>query len=109
MYECMTISREELLRRIKSCILEIEPDAEIILYGSQARGDAREESDWDFLILLNHPVARKGMDAIRDKIYTEVEWDAGAVLSSIIRFRQNWQTMSVSPFYQNVMREGTRV
>jgi len=25
----------------------------VILFGSQVRGDAREDSDWDILILLN--------------------------------------------------------
>ena len=29
------------------------PDAEIYLYGTQARGDAKALSDWDLLILLN--------------------------------------------------------
>ena len=27
--------------------------AKVILFGPQARGDAREDSDWDILILLN--------------------------------------------------------
>ena len=46
------MKREELLERVKQTIHEIEPDADIILYGSRARGDAHPESDWDFLILL---------------------------------------------------------
>lgn len=42
-----------VLKKIKSIIKQIEPQAEIILYGSRARGDERPDSDWDLLILVN--------------------------------------------------------
>jgi hypothetical protein len=38
-----------LLRRVKQAVHAVEPDAEVILYGSRAREDARSESDWDSL------------------------------------------------------------
>lgn len=44
-----------LLRRIKKLVHEIVPDAQIILYGSRARGDAHANSDYDILILVNGP------------------------------------------------------
>lgn len=47
------MKREELLEQVKQAVHEIEPGAEIILYGSRARSDAQAESDWDFLILLD--------------------------------------------------------
>lgn len=48
------MKRDELLEQVKQSVHEIEPDADIILYGSRARGDAHAESDWDFLILLSN-------------------------------------------------------
>ncbi len=60
---------------MKQAILEIEPSAEIILYGygSLSRGDFNEESDWDFLILVEGTVDDKRIDNIRHRLY-EVEW-----------------------------------
>jgi len=38
----------ELLRKAKAAVKEVEPEAEIYLFGSRARGDFNLESDWDF-------------------------------------------------------------
>jgi predicted nucleotidyltransferase len=63
------VKRDELLEYVKQTICEIEPDADIILYGSRDRGDARAESDWDFLMLLDGGVDDKRTDAIRHRLY----------------------------------------
>ena len=33
----------------------LPPGSELYLYGSRARGDARPDSDWDLLVLLDNP------------------------------------------------------
>ena len=43
----------ELLKQCKAAITDILPDAEIILYGSRARGDAHPDSDYDLLVLTD--------------------------------------------------------
>jgi len=43
----MDAKSNEILKRIKANVLEIDASAEVILYGSRARGDARKDSDWD--------------------------------------------------------------
>ena len=40
----------EILREVANSVLPA--DAHVWLYGSRARGDAHEDSDWDLLILL---------------------------------------------------------
>jgi len=101
------MNREELLERVKGAIYEIEPHAEIILYGSRARKDSEGESDWDFLILLDGPVNDQRIDRIRHRLY-EIEWERDEVLCSIVRSREEWNSpVSKSiPFHQNVELEG---
>jgi len=100
-------SRENLVARIKDAVLALEPEAEIILYGSRARGDADEESDWDLLIILEGRVDNARADRVRNALY-EVEWDLGEVLCSIIYSRRDWETplYRAMPFHESVDREG---
>ena len=65
--------QKDLLKQVKNAVQEIEVEAEILLYGSRARGDSIDQSDWDFLILLDGKVDDKRTDRIRHRLY-EVEW-----------------------------------
>jgi predicted nucleotidyltransferase len=38
---------------IRKYVSEVEPSAEVILYGSRARGDERADSDWDIIAHMN--------------------------------------------------------
>jgi len=101
------MKKEVLLQLVKKAIKEIEPDAKIILYGSRTKGRARDDSDWDFLILVDGPVDFRRIDKIRHRLY-EIEWDSGEVLCSIVRSREEWKKpiSKVTPFFQSVERDG---
>ncbi|RJR43777.1 MAG: nucleotidyltransferase domain-containing protein [Desulfobacteraceae bacterium] len=104
------MNREELLKDIRQAVSEIEPDAEIILYGSRSRRDSNPESDWDLLILVDGPLNDERTDRIRHRLY-EVEWKSGEVISSIVRNQEEWNSAiyRALPFHQRVQREGIRI
>ena len=104
------MQRAELLKRVKQAVHEVEPAADIVLYGSRARGNAHAESDWDFLILLDGEVDDARTDAIRHRLY-DIEWDGGEVLCSIVRSRQEWDSslQQVTPFAKILREQGIRM
>ena len=104
------MQRAALLARVKQAVHEIEPEADILLYGSRARGDAHVESDWDFLILLDGVVDDARTDAIRHRLY-DIEWDCGEVLCAMVRSRQEWDSSlhQVTPFAKILREQGIRV
>ena len=102
--------REKILKRIKSIILEKEPDARIILYGSRARGNPHPESDWDILILLKKENIKPDIiESIHDSLY-DYGLETGEVFSTMIYSEKEWNNKyRVTPFYMNIMEEGEAI
>ncbi|MDP2861704.1 MAG: nucleotidyltransferase domain-containing protein [Desulfobacterales bacterium] len=102
--------RDEILKKVKKTVLKIEPSAEVILYGSRARDDYLEHSDWDFLVLVDGSVDTTRTDRIRHALF-EIELETDQIISSIIRSRQEWNSpkYSVVPLHKNVEREGIHI
>ena len=84
-----------------------DPDAEIILFGSRARAQATNNSDWDILILLNkNEVTRKQEKEFRDELYT-VELETGEPISTFVFSKSDWEGRhKYTPLYQNIKRDG---
>ncbi len=97
----------ELLRRCKAAIQNVVPDAKVVLYGSRARGDASEDSDYDLLAIVDckadYPLREQMYDAL-----FPIELETGAVLTLIVHSSDEWSMplRRVTPFYKNVEREG---
>lgn len=88
----------------------IEPDAETILFGSEARGDAMPNSDIDLLVLLDaQKVNPERETRITQHLY-ELELDTGIIISPLIMTRRQWEGRPFdTPFTINVMNDGVRI
>lgn len=97
----------EIIEKIKEKILEVNSEAEIWLYGSRARGDVHEESDWDILILLNKDnVSRKDEMPFRESVF-DLQLEYEESISVFALSKKNWEEKHlVTPFYENVKSEG---
>ena len=54
---------------IKNDVLDLIPDAEVILFGSRARRDFHEDSDWDILVLTYKNVTHGLKRQVSDKLF----------------------------------------
>lgn len=95
--------QDEVIRGITDLGKEILPKGSSLwLYGSRARGDARPDSDYDLLILLDKDqISSKDHD---DYVYpmTVMGDGMGAEVNPHIYTRKDWNRWWLSPFYTNV-------
>lgn len=103
----MKTSKTRIFNQIKRIVKVKETSAKIYLYGSRSRGTAKDNSDWDLLILLNRDdISNEVEREITYPLY-DLEFDTGEVISPMIYSEKEWNSKyKVTPFYQNVMREG---
>ena len=104
------MKRPDVVDRIKKEVKKLEPHVETILYGSEARGDARRDSDIDLLMLVDSDkVTYAEKDAILTPLY-DIELDTGIIISTIILPRKEWENRPfLTPFQDNINREGIRL
>ena len=115
----MPFPSDHWLYRLKAEILKIEPTAQLILYGSRARGDAKPDSDWDLLLLTEKPKLsfeermkiRRPLTLIELELIlrpiTLQELDLAEVLSLQIFNLNEWHNkFRITPYYENIQREG---
>ena len=100
--------RTDITQSIKTALKSIPYDVEAWLYGSEARGDARPNSDIDLLVLVDSPtITPKDEDAIFAPLYN-IELETGVLINPIIISKKQWNSR-ITPFHLNVTNERVRL
>lgn len=101
------MKRTDVVERIKLVAHKMQPLAQTILYGSEARGDARPDSDIDLLVLVDtDKLSYSDKDRIIAPFY-DIELETGIVISTMIMPRKDWENRPfLTPFQYNVNKEG---
>lgn len=98
--------KEQIKRLIKQKVQEIDSTAEVVLYGSRARNEEHEESDWDILILTHYPVSIEQEKKFRHHLY-DLELEVEEAFSVFVYSKKDWYSrMRITPFFENVEAEG---
>ena len=95
-------------RAVKAAVRAFDPTAQVVLFGSRARGEARADSDYDFLVLLNLPIDFQLKNKVLDSIY-EVELATNTVIGPLIRNQTEWSKMTAFPIFQEISTDGVAI
>ena len=96
----------QILDSIKKTLADKMPKhAFALLFGSQARGDARQDSDWDILIVIDKDrLLPYDYDNISYPL-TKLGWDIGAEINPILYTKKEWEASHITPFYHQVLKD----
>jgi len=102
--------KQLVIDSIKQTLVNHLPfDGKAWLFGSQARGDAHEGSDWDILIVLNKD---KLLPADYDTVtypLTVLGWELGEQINPIMYSSKEWEESKITPFYHNVQQDAVEL
>lgn len=99
--------KADVLIKLKETLRDVLPvGAHAYLYGSQARGNASLDSDWDVLILLDkQKIEAEDYDNVSYPL-VELGWSLNECISPVLYTMQDWVKYHFTPFVHNVKNEG---
>lgn len=94
---------KELKERLKK---QFHFVSDVILFGSQATGNASEFSDYDILVTIRHPVSWRQKREVTDEIYA-IDLKYHILTDVQIISEEELKTLrGKQPFFQRALREG---
>jgi len=99
------MEQAQVIQRITELGKQILPEgASLWLYGSRARGDARPDSDYDLLVLIDKDTVSPEVDSAAYDICL-MGYDYGVEINPHIYPKRKWMAQTFSPFYKNVEQD----
>jgi len=97
----------EIIKEMKARLQnKFDSISEVMLFGSQATGDAGEFSDYDILIIVAHPVFWRQEREIVDEVYSiDLKYDIVTDVK-IISQRELKTLRGKQPFIRRALHEG---
>lgn len=90
--------RDELRHRLRNRLKQL------VLFGSRARGDFSDDSDFDLLIIVDQP--SQELEASIDEIAAEFLYDYNVVLSLLPISQEKFESQIYDPLLMNIRQEG---
>jgi predicted nucleotidyltransferase len=99
--------KQHIIQLIRQKVNEIDNSAEVILYGSRARGDNKHDSDWDVMILLKQSNVNKKVEQIFRHHLLDLELEIGVPISVFVYSKSDWEgKYSITPLFRSIKKEG---
>ncbi len=107
----MMTRHKRVLNEIKALVgrLFANLPASVYLYGSRARGDSDDNSDWDILIVTDDTIYDKDAFERYAFPFTEIGWRLGEQITPLIYSRSEWNAERNTAFYLNVKNDAIRL
>ena len=105
-----SMQRDEILHAYRVGLAEALGEAldSVILYGSHARGEDREDSDIDVLCVIHRPFDYGELISRTSDLTARLSLENGVVLSRAFVTRDDYESRQL-PFLMNVRKEGIAV
>src|SRR5450759_1433943 len=99
--------KKHVIQLIRQKVNEIDNTAEVILYGSRARGDNKQDSDWDVMILLKQKNVDKKVEQTVRHHLLDLELEIGVPISVFVYSKSDWEgKYSITPLFKSIKKEG---
>lgn len=100
----LTEADRALLATVKDTVRRFVQSADVVLYGSMARGERRPHSDYDLLVLTDHLLANAEEEAIEDALY-DVQLEEGVLIVASFETKDVWARNPLMPLHQEIEKE----
>ncbi|MEO8148363.1 MAG: nucleotidyltransferase domain-containing protein [Bacteroidia bacterium] len=99
-----------LYKEIKKAVMAVLPESRVLIYGSYARNEEREESDIDIMIIADSELlSEQKRQEVRYAVY-DVEFKYYKVMSPKVLTSSEWNKKKIShPYYETVCNEGIEI